>query len=517
MSNRSRWLSLALSSLLLGVLPAHGAEQLDVRIDGVTLPVDLRQLEEWSRTPNRRLDDLSVWMELLDPRSRQDLVRLLQAPLLRDRTLGQQLLQSWAGRRVVAEVGQLISTGGESSSGGGGSGELLLATMRDLLRHKAEVNALDLLRAVPVPRLTLQLDSLIALASVWRQQVQSQGLAMDHLRQLPLPQMVLTPNRPMARRRPEKLLLSAAHRPQPLALQLWRADGTPRRSWVVLMPGLGGSAEQMGWLGEALSAQGWSVLVLEHPGSDEKAMKELLDGRRPLPGAESLPDRLADLAAVLEAERTGRLPRLGDSVVLMGHSLGGLSALLATGLRPEPGLARRCRRALDSIPLINISRLLQCQLDQVSLPPPRPVLPVAGVVAFNGFGSLLWPEKGLSRLPVPVLLLGGSLDLVTPPVEEQLNLFLPGSHPLSRLVLVEGASHFSAVRLAGRQQALFKLNDALVGVEPLQVQALLLQLTTAFLDGLDSGRPLPVRRVQENAVMAYVLDQATAQDWRRGL
>lgn len=507
---------MALSSLLLGGLPAHGAEQLDVRIDGVTLPVDLRQLEEWSQAPNSRLDDLSVWMELLDPGSRQDLVRLLRAPLLRDRTLGQQLLQSWAGGRVVAELGQLITTGGEPS-GGGGSGELLLATMRDLLRRKTEVNTLDLLRAVPVPRLTLQLDNLIALASLWRQQVQSQGLAMDQLRQLPLNQVVLTPNRPPTRRRPEKLLLGAAHRPQPLALQLWRADGTPRRSWVVLMPGLGGSAEQMGWLGEALSAEGWSVLVLEHPGSDEKAIKELLDGRRPLPGAESLPDRLADLTAVLEAERTGRLPRLGDSVVLMGHSLGGLSALLATGLRPEPGLARRCRRALDSIPLINLSRLLQCQLDQVALPAPRPIVPVAGVVAFNAFGSLLWPEKGLSPLPVPVLLLGGSLDLVTPPVEEQLNLFLPGGHPLSRLVLVEGASHFSAVRLAGRQQALFKLDDALVGVEPLQVQALVLELTTAFLDGLDSGRPLPVRRVQENAVMAYVLDQATAKNWRRRL
>ena len=96
---------MALSSLLLGGLPAHGAEQLDVRIDGVTLPVDLRQLEEWSQAPNSRLDDLSVWMELLDPGSRQDLVRLLRAPLLRDRTLGQQLLQSWDGGRVVAELG----------------------------------------------------------------------------------------------------------------------------------------------------------------------------------------------------------------------------------------------------------------------------------------------------------------------------------------------------------------------------------------------------------------------------
>lgn len=515
---------MALSSLLLGGLPAQAADQLDVRIDGVTLPVDLRQLEEWSRFPDRRQDDLGVWMELLDPGSRQDLVRLLRAPLLRDRTLGQQLLQSWAGRRVLAEVGELISTDHD------GSGELLLSTLRDLLRRQSEVNALDLLRAVPVPRLTLQLDGLITLAAEWRRQLQQQRQALERLRRLPLPQATLSPNptaaafdsrngqrRPPARRRPDSLLLPVAHRPQPLELQLWRAEGPPRRSWVVLMPGLGGSADQMGWLGEALSARGWPVLVLQHQGSDEKAVKELLDGRRPMPGAESLPDRLADLEAVLVAERSGKLPRLGQSVVLMGHSLGGLSALLATGLRPEPGLARRCRKALDSIPLINLSRLLQCQLEQVPLPPSRPAVPVAGVVVFNGFGSLLWPHQGLSRLPVPVLLLGGSLDLVTPPVEEQLDLFLPGAHPRSRLVLVEGGSHFSPVRLPGRQQALFKLDDAFVGVEPLQVQALLLQLTSSFLDGLESDRPLPVRRVQENDVVGFVLDQDTARDWRHGL
>ncbi|MFS6825895.1 alpha/beta hydrolase family protein [Cyanobium sp. ATX-6F1] len=199
-----------------------------------------------------------------------------------------------------------------------------------------------------------------------------------------------------------------AHRAVPLPLELWRAQSTRHRSWVVLMPGLGGSAEQMGWLGAELAARGWSVLALEHPGSDQKAVKELLDGRRPLPGAETLPDRLADLEAVLSAERSGRLPRLGDSVVLMGHSLGGLSALLAAGLRPEPGLGRRCRRALNSIPLINLSRLLQCQLNQVSLPPARSTVPVAGVVAFNSFGSLLWPHHGLERLPVPLLLLGAA-------------------------------------------------------------------------------------------------------------
>lgn len=527
MSNRSRWLSIALSSLLLGGAPAGAAEQLDVNLDGLTLPLDLRQLEAWSRSPESRQGDLGVWLEALDARSRQDLAQLLRAPLLRDRTFGQQLLQSWAGRQVVAEVGALISAEGDSS------GTLLLSSLRELLMRQSEVNVIDLLRAVPVNRLTLELDGLIVLAAEWRQQLQDQGRAMERLRQLPLPAAPAPAKaasesaslsfaqgqggRPKGPRLPERLVLPVTHRAEPLTLELWRANPQRHRTWVVLMPGLGGSAEQLGWLGAELAARGWSVLAMEHPGSDEKAVKELLDGRRPLPGAETLPDRLADLEAVLSAERSGRLPRLGDSVVLMGHSLGGLSALLAAGLRPEPGLGRRCHRALDSIPLINLSRLLQCQLDQVKLPLARSSVPVAGVVTFNSFGSLLWPHRGLARLPMPLLLMGGSLDLITPPVSEQLDQFLPGNHSLSRLVLVDGASHFSPVRLSSRDQALFKIGDAFVGVEPRQVQAMMLQLTGDFLADLELGKPLPAQKLQREGVTAYVLDPGAAERWRRGL
>jgi predicted dienelactone hydrolase len=226
------------------------------------------------------------------------------------------------------------------------------------------------------------------------------------------------------------------HRQQPLQLQLWRASS---ESWVLLTPGLGGSAEQLEWLAAGLQQRGWSVLLLDHPGSDEQAVRELLEGRRPPPGAETLNERLRDLQAVVAAVQSGALPRLGERVVLMGHSLGGLSSLLAAGLRPEPGLARRCDRALDGIPLTNLSRLLQCQLLEVPLPPPQPLAqPVQAVVSLNGFGSLLWPHRGLRPLPAPVLLMGGSLDLITPPISEQLQLFLRDGKPQSRLVLLEG-------------------------------------------------------------------------------
>ena len=246
-------------------------------------------------------------------------------------------------------------------------------------------------------------------------------------------------------------------------------------------------------------------------------MRGWLEGRRPPPAAETLGDRLQDLQAVVAGVQSGPLPRLGSSVVLVGHSLGAVSSLMAAGLRPEPGLQRRCDRALDALPLSNLSRLLQCQLAEVPLPPPVPLAqPVAAVVSLNGFGSLLWPQHGLQPLRVPVLLMGGSLDLITPPLSEQLRLFLPPADPRSRLVVLQGGSHFSPVRIRPGNQALFQLGEELVGVDPARIQALILSLSSDFLQRVSHPGlgGMPAQRRQLAGITAYVLDRSRALEWR---
>ena len=520
--------SLLAALLLLGLLPPplRAAELLEIQLDGLELPLNVGELEAWSRDPARPQGDLGTWLDLLDPRRRQALLRLLRAPLVRDRSMAQQLLESWAGQRLLASAGGLLST--EQ----GNAGPQLYAALIRLLRQQEVVTTLDLLRALPTRRITLNLDGVLELASQWQQQLQAQRQALQALRRLPLPQgtplLPLTDGVQLARgkgdgpvpegRPPLRLQLAVAHRHEPLQLQLWQ-PAQPRvgAPWLLLSPGLGGSSAQLEWLATALSDRGWAVLLLEHPGSDESAMRAWLEGRRQPPAAETLGDRLRDLQAVVAAVQSGPLPRLGSSVVLVGHSLGAVSSLMAAGLRPEPGLLRRCDRALDDLPLSNLSRLLQCQLPYVQLPPPEPLAqPVAGVVSLNGFGSLLWPQRGLAPLRVPVLLMGGSLDLITPPLSEQLRLFLPPGHPRSRLVLLEGGSHFSPVRIRAGNQALFQLGEELVGVDPSRMQALILSLSSDFLQGV--SRPglggMPPQRRRLGGVTAYVLDRSRSQEWR---
>ncbi|MBV2351636.1 alpha/beta hydrolase [Synechococcus sp. HK05] len=504
-----------LRSLLAGLLwltPARAAEQIEVRLDGLRLPIDLVALEAWSASPDAANGDLRAWLDLLDPRGREQLRRILRAPLVQDRSFAQQFLASWAGQRVLEELDQLIST-----EQGGSAGPLLYQALQELLARQPQVTTIELLRAVPSQSLVLHLDGGLELAGRWRRQIEEQRDALQALQQLRLRQVsqarLALSSDPGLAAQPQRLLLPVPHRHQALELQVWPAS---RRSWVLLSPGLGGSAAQLAWLAAGLQQRGWPVLLLDHPGSDERAVRELLEGRRPPPGAETLSDRVLDLQAVVRGVEQGPLPRLGDQVVLVGHSLGGLSSLLAAGLRPEAGLARRCDRALDGIPLTNLSRLLQCQLLDVRLPAPQPLAqPLQAVVSLNGFGSLLWPHRGLQALPAPVLLVGGSLDLITPPLGEQLQLFLGDGDHQSRLVLLEGGSHFSPVRIDRQEQALFQLGEEFVGVEPLRVQALTLGLTADFLGALPKG--VPPQRRQLGGVTAYVLNRRQAETWSNTL
>ena len=495
-----RCLVLGLTGSLLfcaqGSWPARAADRLEVSIDGVVLPVPVKDLVRWANAEVGNRSELSSWMQLLDLDSREGLKRLLRAPVLTRRSFGQQLLRSWAARPLLDALRDLVRFGqGQSMS----SEEVLLVLER-LLKQQPEVSTLDLLQAIPGEQLRLDIDALVQAAERWRRQIKRHQALLDDLgRRTAEPSS--EPGMRMARPVATKAVvpLSVAHRDDPLEVQTWlprrrRDDGL----WLVLMPGLGGNPEHFHWLAGGLADAGWPVALLEHPGSDAAAVQALLDGRTPFDGSQALKQRLADLEAVLTAQADQRLPVPGQDVVLVGHSLGALTALLAAGAVPDDGTDRRCRRALVELPLTNLSRLLQCELAEGhALGAVASTTAPAAVVGLNSLGSLFWPQDGSRRLSVPLLLVGGTLDLITPPLDEQVALFSAlASHPSSRVVVVEGASHFSPIRVGdpsavGAGDDLFQLGEDLVGVNPFTVQAVIGAELIHFLETLSAESSAP--------------------------
>lgn len=476
------------------------AERLSVRVAGLEVPLELQQLEDWALKPGNNRE-LGPWLNLLDAKTQQNIRLLLLQPLpLQGNSIG-PLLNSWAGQQLVQQLGRLL----RPPQGDGG--ELLLNLMQ---QHNGS-STLNLLRAAPTPELRLDLDALIELAGRLRGQLRQQVSLQNKLKALPLPEEVVALPAALPISSEQRSLL-VPHREASIPLQLWWPKSNPAAShWLLLSHGLGGSIEQLAWLGRGLAAQGWPVVAIQHQGSDADAVRGLLAGRQALPGIESLPVRLQDLDAVsaaIEAKQFhfGSQPA-PPRFMLIGHSLGAVAGLLWAGAELQPGLEQRCQGAMATIPVLDSSFLLQCQLTNLALPVANRARGLDAVVAINGFGSLLWGRDGLKSIDLPVLMIGGSLDLVTSPLREQLLPFQQLTNKRNRLAVIEGASHFSAVRVE-KEQPIMQLGADFVGKDPLQVQSMLLEIQASFIASIAAKQTPLIGKFNQGGVQAYMIDRS---------
>ena len=486
-------------------------------VDGMSIPNSIRELSEWAVDGGRN-SDLSSWLNLLDLESRAGLAKILKAPLIKNRSLAREILKSWVGRQLLDEVSDLVRLDDDKS------GNQVFNTLESLLEDHPQVTTMDLLLALPGESLHVDLDAFLQIANRWRTELENQQQLVIALGSLPFQSKTSSDDLQVLKNTQEPSskfhTLSVNHRSDDLNLEVWQppSGNSFTSSWIVFMPGLGGTPDHFRWLARRLSAAGWPVVLLEHPGSDAKAMQQLLEGRSPAPGAEVLPDRLKDLHSVLKAKDQGVLELPGEKLVLMGHSLGALTAFLASGAIPEEGLGRRCEKALDALSLTNLSQLLQCQMVDVKLPAHQSIPDLKAIVAINSFGGLLWPNVGGAKVSVPVLLSGGTYDLITPAISEQLGLLLATTpNPLSRILLIEGASHFSPIRVQGQVEKaggedLFQLGEAFVGLQPLVVQSLLGDEIIRYLERFELGESIELLVKEKKGNLSfYLLDRSTVE------
>ena len=511
-------------------LPLQSAETLEIEFEDMSIPLSVKELSEWVNRassfgePDGNLDttklisaapsELADWLSLLDEEGREALIKILNAPLIKNRSMARQMLRSWTGRKLLDEVSDFVRVDDDLT------GKRVFLTFESLLVTQPSVNTLDLLQSLPGKTIQIDLNALLLVANQWRDELQSQQELVLKLDLLP-PYVETEADFERVLRRSEEpfletFILPVNHRDEPLNLEVWRVKESSyqRSSWIVLMPGLGGTQDHFRWLAQALSTKGWTVVILEHPGSDAKAVRELLVGENSLPGAEVLPERLSDLDAVLLAKTKGSLGISAEKVVLMGHSLGALTAFLASGALPQVDLPNRCNKALDDLSLTNLSKLLQCQLTEVSIPKRDSITELNAIVAINSFGSLLWPDQASAKISAPVFLTGGTYDLITPALSEQLGLLLAiKPNNLNRALLIKGASHFSPIRVEGQstdrnEDDLFQLGESLVGAKPVYVQRLLAQEIIRFLDHMESGKAVQTVGSQDQGdLQFYVLDR----------
>ncbi len=507
----------------------HAAERIEFHFEEMTIPIEIDELILWNKKvienkqdyliDNNQIIELAFWLNILGFESRAALSEFLANPFVKDKSMELQLLRSWAGRKLLDKISDLAVIDNDKTA------IMVFNTLEKLLEEQKEVSLLDLMKELPSEVIHFDLDELVNVLKNWRKELQSQQKLITDLRALSNEETDLKNNKLDNKKFDivkEKIKVKPTYRSKDMEIEIWRplkkSKKPIRDNWILFMPGLGGEPRHFHWLAKSLSQNGWEIVLLNHPGSDTKAMNSLLEGINPFPnGIELFPYRLADLRLVLDEKERGILNINGKNVVLMGHSLGALNAFLASGSKIQKGLIERCNDALDDFSITNISRLIQCQLIDVPLSKEEKISSISAIVGINSFGKLLWPQSMDNKSNIPVFLTGGTFDLITPAISEQLGLLLSTNpNSFSRVLIIEGASHFSPINVEIQEDGLkgsdvYQISDDLVGAEPAFVQDLLSENIINFLESLETKIPINLLNNHKSKfdLKYHILDYST--------
>lgn len=234
----------------------------------------------------------------------------------------------------------------------------------------------------------------------------------------------------------------------PVALYLPRIESQRKLPLVVISHGLGSDLTTFAYFAEHLASHGFAVAVPEHPDSNASQIEALLSGlendvtppieliNRPL-DIKFMLDQLAyDFGDQIDVENVG----------MIGQSFGGYTGLALAGADINWNSLELDCPNLDSS--WNLSWLIQCLALQI------PVVVTDGdlqddrikaVIAINPLVSSIFGQESLSKIKIPLMLISGSADPVTPALSEQIIPFTWLTTPEKYLVLLKGGTHFSTL------------------------------------------------------------------------
>jgi predicted dienelactone hydrolase len=258
---------------------------------------------------------------------------------------------------------------------------------------------------------------------------------------------------------------------------------------IVISHGAAEDRTSFTYLAKHLASYGFAVAVVEHPGNDSERFGQYFAGLAGPPEPVELLNQPMEVTQVLDRlqQMEGLQGQLNlQQVGVIGHSLGGYAALTLAGATINSQLDRDCRNNQ----FLNISILVQCRATE--LPPLTYSLQdkrVKAVIAVNPVTSTILGQSGLSQIQIPLMLVAGSADIVTPVVPEQIRPFTWLTTANKYLVLIENATHFSTVGELAPGHAVLPVPPALIGPNPAIARSYLSALSVAFLQTHIANRP----------------------------
>ncbi len=263
---------------------------------------------------------------------------------------------------------------------------------------------------------------------------------------------------------------------------------------VIISHGVASDRYAFVYLAEHLASHGFAVAVLEHPGSNAERFQLYFSGLAGPPEAQEFINRPLDVKFVLDQlqQLNNVYPNLRgklnlQQVAAIGHSFGGYTVLSTAGAKINfDELNRDCNPNRT----LNVSVFLQCRADDLPITNyPLQDSRIKAAIAINPIVSSVLGESGISQVQVPTMLVAGSEDIFAPPLAEQIYPFTWLPNPNKYLVVIEKATHFSAIAEPNADNNVLPVPEALLGPNRAPAYSYFKALSLAFLETHLLNRP----------------------------
>jgi predicted dienelactone hydrolase len=251
---------------------------------------------------------------------------------------------------------------------------------------------------------------------------------------------------------------------------------------IVIYPGLISNREPLLYLAEHLASYGFAVVLTVSPNSSAEQLDKLIIGvASEIAPPESFIERPQDITAVLNyLEKSPQATNINwQNVGMVGHSFGGYAALaLVSDAQIQFGdLAEACQGKYKW----NASLLLQC----VALGLPNKTYKlgdsrIKAAIAVNPVTSHVLGKTSLSKITVPIAIVGSSGDTFAPVVSEQIVPFTWLTAPNRYLVLLNKAGHTAVTAITSSDRLSPEVSNVLAGSSAIESQGYLKLLSVAF-------------------------------------
>lgn len=267
------------------------------------------------------------------------------------------------------------------------------------------------------------------------------------------------------------------------------SNSTPKTKLpaIIIYPGLISNREPLLYLAEHLASYGFAVVLTVSPTSSADQLDKLIIGATSeIAPPESFIARPNDITAVLnflEASPKVNNPNITNinwqNVGMIGHSFGGYAALaLVSDAQIQfSDLEEVCQGKYKW----NASLLLQCVA--LGLPKQEYKLGdkrIAAAIAVNPVTSHVLGKEALSKITVPIAIVGSSGDTFAPVVSEQIVPFTWLTNANRYLVLFNSSGHTAVTAVTSGDHLSPEVSNALAGANPIASQDYLKLLSVAF-------------------------------------